>query len=160
MANPHLAPEEEEKVAHVDGSKVTSTALATASASVGDPRNAPASPLPWKLWSGWGPAKDGYMRLERIGPAPSADWATADAPIRCGLRAGSEIDMVGLRADLEFIVHACNNHHAIIAALKDARDVLDVVTDNDDVRMRSSVEARIRRVLDRVDIAIAKAEGR
>lgn len=40
MANPHLAPEEEKeekKVAHVDGLKVTTDALATASTVVADP---------------------------------------------------------------------------------------------------------------------------
>jgi len=35
------------------------------------PVREPSEPVggPWKLWNGWGPANDGLMRVERIGPS-------------------------------------------------------------------------------------------
>lgn len=64
--------------------------------------------VPWKLWSGYGPLPDGFMRVTRIGPEYSGGIVTEPySP-----------DMMGTREDFEFIVRAVNAHAELVAALK------------------------------------------
>lgn len=60
---------------------------------------------PWKLWDGWGPHKDGLMRVSHIGPSVG------------GLRAYdsdglSPVDIQGTREDLELVINAVNAYLA------------------------------------------------
>lgn len=57
----------------------------------------------WKCWNGWGPAGDGLMRAERVGPDHGG-----------GLRAGGGPDIVGSKQDFELAAAAPD----LLAALK------------------------------------------
>ena len=54
---------------------------------------------PWKLWSGWGPADDGLMRVERIGPSMGGLEAFYNA---------HKTDIQATLEDLELVVNAVN----------------------------------------------------
>ncbi len=68
------------------------------------------TPTPWKLWNGYGPLRDGQYAVARIGP---------DTGERSDGLVGSEgHDIIGTKADLEYVVLACNSHDALLAAAK------------------------------------------
>ena len=56
----------------------------------------------WKLWDGWGPAKDGLMRCARIGPPAEGGLRAFDS---AGL---SPVDIEGTCEDLDMVVNAVN----------------------------------------------------
>lgn len=80
-----------------------------------------ATPGPWKLWNGWGPAEDGKYRVCGIGPDNSGTGITAsDWPAS---------DVAGRAEDLEFVAIARTALPALIAEVR---------------RLRNSVHSRVQ----------------
>jgi hypothetical protein len=66
------------------------------------------TPGEWKLWNGFGPGTDGFMRVERIGPGDPDAWRSIQTQ-------PESPDIRGTKADLEFVASAPRLLRALLA---------------------------------------------